>query len=83
MMCSYNWTIEYYSVLSKACLDCEFNHTSCNNPDCVAANGMKRAIVVINRMLPGPQINVCKDDTINVYLFNNLHDNEVTSIHWY
>ena len=83
MVCAYDWKIEWYSVLSKACLDCPFNLTSCANKDCVPTNGFVRAIITVNRMLPGPAISVCQGDTIKVYLYNNLHMTEGTSFHWY
>lgn len=83
MICEYDWTIEWYSVLSKACLDCPFNQTNCDRLHCVSANGHYRPIMTINRMLPGPQINVCKDDMVKIFLYNSLHFSEGTSIHWY
>jgi hypothetical protein len=82
MICEYDWRIEWYSVLSKACLDCPFNKTNCDRKDCVSGNGVPRTIITINRMLPGPQINVCQGDLIKVYLYNMMHLNEGTSIHW-
>lgn len=83
MVCKYEWTIEWYEVLSKACLDCPFNRTNCQNVDCIPANGVTRTIMVINRMLPGPTINVCYGDEIYVRLHNRLHMAEGTSIHWH
>ncbi|CAF0713230.1 unnamed protein product [Brachionus calyciflorus] len=83
MICEYDWTIEWYSVLSKACLDCPFNMTNCNQDHCITANGVYRPVMVINRMLPGPSIIACKGDTINIMLFNSLHMSEATSIHWH
>jgi L-ascorbate oxidase len=69
-------------VLSKACLDCPFNATDCNNPDCISGNGISRAVIAVNRMIPGPAINVCEYDEIKVVLKNMLHSFEGTSIHW-
>jgi L-ascorbate oxidase len=83
MKCEYNWTIEWYSVLSKACLDCPFNRKNCDQPHCVAGNGVPRPIVTINRMLPGPAIHVCQGDLVQVYLYSSLHFHEATSIHWH
>jgi L-ascorbate oxidase len=83
MQCQYNWTMEWYSVLSKACLDCPFNKKSCSLPHCVAANGVNRSIITINRMLPGPAVYVCQNDTVQVILTSLLHNSEGTSIHWY
>lgn len=82
MTCEYNWTVEWYSVLSRACGNCPFNETDCYRPHCVSANGFVRGISVVNRMLPGPQINVCYGDIIKVNVYNLLHMFEGTSIHW-
>ena len=83
MICEYEWQLEWYSVLSKACLDCPFNKTNCARKDCVSANGLNRAIMVVNRMLPGPSIRVCIGDEIRIRLYNLLHMAEGTSIHWH
>lgn len=82
MKCVYNWNIEWYSTLSKACLDCPFNITNCNKKDCIAANGVNRAVIAVNKMIPGPSLTVCQFDTIEIYLSNNLHSAEGTSLHW-
>ncbi|KAJ8298424.1 hypothetical protein KUTeg_024955 [Tegillarca granosa] len=66
MTCKYNFTVEYYYTLSKACYNCPYNKTDCQRPHCVAANGMPRAIVVANRMLPGPAIHVSKSIKIEI-----------------
>lgn len=83
MKCEYNWTIEWYSVLSKACLDCPYNLTNCLRPQCVSANGVLRTILTVNRMIPGPAVYVCQGDLIQVYVHSLLHFSEGTSIHWY
>ena len=75
--------MEWYTTLSKACLNCPFNLTSCDNPDCVPGNGLQRPIITVNRQLPGPLINVCQGDTIKVRVTNQLRFFEATSIHWY
>ena len=58
MTCYYNFSVESYHTLSKACLDCPFNQTDCFRPHCVPGNGIKRSITVVNRMLPGPAVQV-------------------------
>lgn len=35
----------------------------------------------VNRMIPGPAVQVCQNDVINVIVKNELH--EGTSIHWH
>ena len=34
-------------------------------------------------MLPGPTIEICQGDVVDVTVFNNLHLAEGTSIHWH
>lgn len=58
MTCEYNFTIEYYFTLTKACNDCPFNKTDCERPHCIPADGTPRALITVNRMLPGPAIHV-------------------------
>ena len=82
MTCKYEWTVEWYSVLSKACHNCPMNITDCFSKDCVFANGVDRPIVTVNRQLPGPAIIACKGDLIIINLKNMLHFSEATSLHW-
>ena len=49
---------------------------------CVLADGVERGLMTINRQLPGPPINVCKDDMIVVDVHNEM-DGTSTSIHWH
>lgn len=45
-------------------------------------NGVQRNIMPVNRRLPGPPINVCKDDRIIVDVTNHMTGAELT-IHWH
>jgi hypothetical protein len=56
--CEYHFKVEWYYTMSKACYDCPYNLTDCYRPDCVPADGVERPIIVINRSLPGPSIQV-------------------------
>ena len=58
MTCEYNFTVEWYLTLSKACWNCPFNLTDCFRPHCVSADGHMRAVVTVNRQIPGPAIEV-------------------------
>lgn len=60
MICHYKFVIEWYLTMSKACYECPYNLTDCSRPDCVAADGVERSIVTINRRLPGTPIEVSK-----------------------
>ncbi|XP_062576318.1 uncharacterized protein LOC134238219 [Saccostrea cucullata] len=83
MTCEYNFTVEYYHTLSKACFNCPYNVTDCSRPHCVAADGTKRGIITVNRMVPGPGIHVCEGDTIVVNVYNKLEGSDGLSIHWH
>ncbi|BFZ22137.1 hypothetical protein BsWGS_25176 [Bradybaena similaris] len=82
-VCRYDFLVENYYVLPRACRQCPFNQSDCLLPHCVPADGFRRAIKVVNRMLPGPIIQVCQGDTIEVTVKNSLSSGEGTSIHWH
>lgn len=82
-LCSYDFDVEWYSVLSTACLDCPFNRTNCDRSECITTNGYPRAVLTVNRMLPGPSLTVCEGDMISVRVKNSLHFSEATTIHWH
>ena len=84
MVCEYDFTLEDYTTLSRYCYNCRKNNqTDCYREGCVTADGTARTVMVINRMLPGPSIQVCQGDTIVVNLHNKLRSERVTSIHWH
>ena len=58
MRCSYTFHIEYYFTMSKACYDCPNNPADCDRTYCIAADGVGRGVIVINRQIPGPTIQV-------------------------
>lgn len=66
MVCRYNFELEWYEAMSKACFDCPFNITDCDRKDCIPADGMGRPLTVINRKMPGPSVEVG---------FIHFHDN--------
>jgi hypothetical protein len=59
MICYYHFNLEWYHTMSKACFSCPYNATDCERPDCIPADGMSRALNVVNRKMPGPIIEVC------------------------
>ncbi|XP_045202845.2 uncharacterized protein LOC123556306 [Mercenaria mercenaria] len=81
--CVYEFDLELYFTLTKACYGCPFNTTDCFRPHCIPADGVPRGILVVNRMLPGPAIHVCEGDTVIVNVVNDLAGGEGTSIHWH
>ncbi|XP_013168843.1 PREDICTED: laccase-4-like [Papilio xuthus] len=82
MICHYHFNLEWYHTMSKACYDCPYNLTDCNRIDCIPADGMRRALNVINRKMPGPAIEVCHNDIIVVDVENDLMT-ESTTVHWH
>ncbi|KAL6260451.1 hypothetical protein P5V15_007976 [Pogonomyrmex californicus] len=80
--CYYTFKLESYYAMSKACYDCPFNITDCFRPHCIPADGMKRSLMVVNRQMPGPSIEVCQGDRIIVDMINLLHT-ESTTMHWH
>ncbi|CAL1684661.1 unnamed protein product [Lasius platythorax] len=83
-ICYYRFEAEVYSSLTKACDYCKPNATNtfCNNCQCVPVDGVERPILTINRMIPGPSIDVCEGDKIVVDVINNM-DGEGLTIHWH
>ncbi|KAI8423719.1 hypothetical protein MSG28_012750 [Choristoneura fumiferana] len=82
MICYYMFHLEWYQTMSKACYDCPFNETDCQRLDCIPADGMSRALNVINRKMPGPAIEVCQHDRVIVDVENDLMT-EGTTVHWH
>ena len=72
-----------YSTLSRACYNCPHNYTDCLRENCILADGKLKTIEVVNKLLPGPSIQVCKGDTVVVNLENKLRSQRVTNIHWH
>ncbi|XP_071494140.1 uncharacterized protein [Diadema antillarum] len=81
--CRYNFSLEWYYSMSKACYGCPSNLTDCSRPQCIPLNGVPRPITVVNRMFPGPAVEVCKGDTIEVNVYNHMINGEGASIHWH
>ncbi|KAG7213871.1 hypothetical protein KM043_003079 [Ampulex compressa] len=80
--CYYTFKLEAYYTMSKACYDCPSNRTDCFRPHCVPADGVGRPILVVNRQMPGPAIEVCQGDRVIVDVINLLHS-ESTTMHWH
>ncbi|XP_018402155.1 PREDICTED: laccase-4-like [Cyphomyrmex costatus] len=80
--CYYTFKLENYQTMSKACYDCPFNITDCFRPHCIPADGVNRSIMVVNRQMPGPPIEVCQGDRIIVDMINLLVA-ESTTMHWH
>lgn len=82
MTCEYKFQVEWYETLSKACYDCPLNGTDCMRPHCVTGDGVRKSVLVVNRNMPGPALEVCLNDTIIVDVTNGLLGDSNT-IHWH
>ncbi|CAG9807488.1 unnamed protein product [Chironomus riparius] len=83
-ICYYHFTLEYYTVLGAACQVCTPNATNTvwSHCQCVLADGVERGILTVNRMIPGPSIQVCEGDRVVVDVENHMEGME-TTIHWH
>ncbi|KAI5718335.1 hypothetical protein M8J77_019647 [Diaphorina citri] len=83
MVCYYHFTLENYATVGPACGNCTINAPGdCNNKQCVTADGFERAVLTINRQIPGPSIQVCLYDTVVVDVHNKMMGKTVT-LHWH
>lgn len=57
-MCHYDFNVEDYFTLSRACYACPDNLTDCTLPECIPADGVPIPLLTVNRQLPGPSIQV-------------------------
>lgn len=79
-ICYYHFTLEYYTVLGRACEVCTPNSTNqfTGECQCVLADGVEKGILTANRMIPGPSIQVCKGDKIVIDVKNQIQGIDVT-----
>ncbi|XP_076174595.1 uncharacterized protein LOC143150301 [Ptiloglossa arizonensis] len=82
MECNYVFKLEAYRTMSRACYECPSNITDCFRLHCIPADGIERPILVVNRQMPGPPIEVCQGDRVIVDVINLLHS-ESTTMHWH
>ena len=80
--CVYNFEVELYQTLSRACHDCPQNVNDCYRKHCISGDGVERGLIVVNRQMPGEPVIVCQGDTVVVRVKNKLHT-ETTSVHFH
>ena len=80
--CVYNFEVELYQTLSRACHDCPQNVNDCYRKHCISGDGVERGLIVVNRQMPGEPVIVCHGDTVVVRVKNKLHT-ETTSVHFH
>ncbi|XP_015115407.1 laccase-5 [Diachasma alloeum] len=84
-ICYYRWTVEYYSTLGSACKLCQptTNTSLTSDCQCILADGVEMTgIMVVNRMYPGPSIQVCLGDLVVVDVANHAFGSGLT-IHFH
>nr|CAH7744298.1 unnamed protein product [Callosobruchus chinensis] len=80
--CYYKFTLELYETLGAACDVCQPNDMFAPRCSCILADGFERTLLSINKMLPGPSIQVCAGDRIVVDVTNAMDGYEAT-LHWH
>ncbi|XP_063975902.1 uncharacterized protein LOC135161862 [Diachasmimorpha longicaudata] len=83
--CYYHFTVELYRTLGGACTLCRptTNTSLSTNCQCVVGDGVDMAgIMVINRMYPGPSIQLCVGDLAIIDVSNRAIGTSIT-IHWH
>ncbi|XP_069954298.1 uncharacterized protein [Cherax quadricarinatus] len=81
-ICQFNFDVHFYQTMSRACYDCPRNVTDCDRPECVVGDGIRRMVVTINKLIPGPPIEVCVGDKVLVDVMNNLPSTAL-ALHWH
>lgn len=83
--CYYRFVLELYTSNNRACDFCQQPvNTSriTSSCECVIGDGFEKTIFSINRMIPGPSIQVCRNDHLIIDLQNEAEGLEAT-IHWH
>ncbi|XP_076387214.1 uncharacterized protein LOC100877763 [Megachile rotundata] len=75
-ICYYKFHIAYYTTVGPACDEKAFLS------QCIYGDGFEKTVLPINRQIPGPKIEVCKNDRIIVDVENAASGVEI-SIHWH
>lgn len=80
--CHYEFNLQEYHTMGRACFSCPENMEDCSRQDCIPGDGVSRPLITINRQLPGPSIQVCEGDRLVVDL-NNMMLSDTETIHWH
>jgi hypothetical protein len=69
--------------LLRSCRKCsQGNIRDCLNERCVIGDGVSRGYLALSFSLPGPKIEVCRDDAVVIDLHNQA-EGLATAIHWH
>uniref|UniRef100_A0A1B6LW19 Laccase n=1 Tax=Graphocephala atropunctata TaxID=36148 RepID=A0A1B6LW19_9HEMI len=80
--CYYKFTLEPFSANGAACRNCSTIPSDCYKKGCITADGFERAVLSINRRMPGPSIQVCLGDLLIIDVKNAMPGRAAT-IHWH
>ncbi|XP_017102333.2 uncharacterized protein Mco3 isoform X1 [Drosophila bipectinata] len=79
--CYYQLVVHNYQRLGPECQRCQQDERACAAEHCIFGDGVATPVMAVNRMVPGPPIELCENDTIVVDVLNYL--GEPTSMHWH
>ncbi|XP_071959953.1 uncharacterized protein [Antedon mediterranea] len=82
-VCEYVFDVRWFYSMSGYCFDCPTRSDDCSLDRCLPLDGVSRPSVTTNYTIPGPTIEVCEGDTVQVKLLNNLQDRGALTVHWY
>ncbi|XP_070521571.1 uncharacterized protein [Cardiocondyla obscurior] len=82
--CVYHFVVtESYGATSSFYNQKDFNENDETSPECANATKVQeKSLLAINGKSPGPAIQVCLGDAIEVFIYNKLESDEV-AFHWH
>lgn len=57
-ICLYDFRLQEYYTLSRACYNCPENLADCLREECIVGDGVGVPLLAVNRQLPGPSLQV-------------------------
>ncbi|XP_041450921.1 laccase [Drosophila obscura] len=79
--CYYQLVVHNYQRLGPECQRCQFDERACAAEHCIYGDGVASPVMAVNRMIPGPSIELCENDSVVVDVLNYL--GEATTMHWH
>lgn len=79
--CYYQLVVHHYRRLGPECQRCQYDERACASEHCIYGDGVPTPVMAVNRMVPGPAMELCENDTVIVDVLNYL--NEASTMHWH
>ncbi|XP_062126955.1 uncharacterized protein LOC133839417 [Drosophila sulfurigaster albostrigata] len=79
--CYYQLVVHNYRRLGPECQRCPYDERACASENCIYGDGVSTPVMAVNRMVPGPAIELCENDTVVVDVLNYL--GESSTMHWH